>query len=450
MENEEVDAGLETELDDEEIWYSDDPVAVPQINWFAKFKSFSPIVTLLIVTTFFLPNTVGGKISINSGSSIYEFGQGVARAFPCSNSNNLTITPKSQFANVANATGTHYFKSITFAGIPSSCIGVDFIVSAFNNSDSVPLALYNVNNRVAYVSMDPGPVFSPGLNSSGLTVQTNAPVSGFYSFTLTFENPVANAAQVYKVTVQTSTHQIWSCALGGPCAVGDLGPGGGTVFYQNVSGFNCGTLDNSTGSPTGGLCNNLEVAPSGFNSSYGTVTVKTVLSTLYPANTLSQYDNAGLPISSDIGAGLKYTNAITAANATPAVCNAIATCTSAPFIPRLYSSNNLSDWYLPNISEVNQLCKWLYGQTFTSDTTICNPSPYTLSASGIRSGFTWPGPAIIIASNSYGPSDFWSMVLMPTGSSCSNARIGQVTRWTISNANGNGCSGFFPMAIRAF
>jgi len=404
----------------------------------------------LVVTTFFLPNTVGGKVSINSSSSIYEFGQGVAQAFPCSNSTNLTITPRSQFGNVANTTGTHYFKSITFSGIPSSCIGVDFVVSAFNNSDSNPLSLYNVDNKFAYVSMDPGPVFSPGLNSNGLTVQTNAPVSGFYSFTLTFDNPLANAAQVYKVTVQTSTHQIWNCALGGPCTVGDLGPGGGTVFYHNISGFNCGALDSATGSPSGGLCNNLEVAPSGFNSSYGTVTVKSVLSTLYPGIIPSPYDSGGSVNSSDIGAGLKYTNGIIASNTRPAPCNAIATCTSAPFIPRLYSSNNLTDWYLPNISELNQLCKWLYGQTFTSDTTICNPSPYTLSPSSIRSGFTWPGPAIIFASNSKDSGSIWTMVLMPTGSSCTNARIGFATAWNATNANANGCSGFFPMAVRAF
>lgn len=442
MENEEVDPGLDSEIDDEEIWYADDPVADPKIDWYYKLRSFAPIAIVLLVSTIYLPSTVGGKFSLNSGSSIYEFGQGVAKAFPCSNSNNLTITPNAQFTNASNSTGTHYFKSITFAGIPSSCIGVDFIVSAYDNSDSNPLALYNVDNRIAYVSMDPGPVFSPGLNSKGLTVQTNTPVSGFYSFTLTFDSPVADARQVYKVTVQTSTHQIWSCAIGGTCSVGDLGPGGGTVFYKNVSGFNCGTLDNATGSPSGGLCNYLELAPNGFNTSYSTVLVGSHKRTYHVAN--SPNVDVGTIQSAEIGAGLKYTNAVIAGNSRPAVCNVISTCTYAPFIPRLYSSNGLADWYLPNISELNQLCKWLYNQTYVSDTTACNTS------GSLISGYTWPSTGYAIASNSKATTEFWAMVLYTPGVTCDSTTLGKIVQWYYTQPTFQTCTGFYPMAIRAF
>ena len=72
MENEEVDPGLDSEIDDEEIWYTDDPVADPKIDWFYKLRSFAPIAIVLLVSTIYLPSTVGGKFSLNSGSSIYE------------------------------------------------------------------------------------------------------------------------------------------------------------------------------------------------------------------------------------------------------------------------------------------------------------------------------------------------------------------------------------------
>jgi hypothetical protein len=57
-----------------------------------------------------------------------------------------------------------------------------------------------------------------------------------------------------------------TCATGGTCVVGDTGPGGGIVYYVDNAGFSCGASYSSTGSPTGGLCHHLEVAPSGWNA----------------------------------------------------------------------------------------------------------------------------------------------------------------------------------------
>ena len=64
MEYEEVDPGVDSEIDDEEIWYADDPVADPKIDWFYKLRSFAPIAIVLLVTTIYLPSTVGGKITV--------------------------------------------------------------------------------------------------------------------------------------------------------------------------------------------------------------------------------------------------------------------------------------------------------------------------------------------------------------------------------------------------
>jgi hypothetical protein len=415
--------------------------AKKSVSWKSFLPGFVVLILLFASGGFFVKTTLAANISLRSGSAI-EFGQGVSRAYPCSENYGITVTPASEFVNATNAAGKHYFKSVTFTGIPISCIGVDFIVSAYSDSGATPLAIFNSTNTSAYVSMTPGPTFSPGFNSTGLTVQTNSSSGGFYSFTATFNSPAAESMNVAKVTVETGVRKNWPCAEGGPCAIDDLGPGGGTIFYRNLTGFNCGVLDNATGSPNGSLCNYLEIAPTGFNSSYSTVAVKTTASTLYPSNTA--FVDLGLISSSEIGAGLKYNNDIIAANTRPANCNTLSTCTSAPFIPRLYSSKSLSDWYLPNISELNQLCKWLYNQPYTSDVTACGNS------GSIKSGFTWPSPVIAVASNSKDATQFWGMVINPTGSTCSNKSIGTITQWSITNANGNGCSGFFPMAVRAF
>ena len=48
----------------------------------------------------------------------------------------------------------------------------------------------------------------------------------------------------------TATVAVATCADGGACAVGDIGPGGGTIIYVDAVGFGC--LGNAS-------CNNLEV-----------------------------------------------------------------------------------------------------------------------------------------------------------------------------------------------
>ena len=99
MENEEVDPGFDSEIDDEEIWYTDDPVADPKIDWYYKLRSFAPIAILLLVTTIYLPNTVGGKISLNSNSAKIEFGQGVVQTQYCGLSASISVNLYSTFKN---------------------------------------------------------------------------------------------------------------------------------------------------------------------------------------------------------------------------------------------------------------------------------------------------------------------------------------------------------------
>ena len=131
--------------------------------------------------------------------------------------------------------------------------------------------------------------------------------------------------------------------------VGSTGPGGGRVFYVATAPFTCGpTLSNS--------CNYLEAAPTTGGSAW------TDVDYVWSGNT-----NTGIgTTSSAIGTGYKNTLAIIGQSNTPDKAGTISRAYRGP--------NNLSDWYLASLGELNQLCKWARGQAWTSDATLCNNS----------------------------------------------------------------------------
>ena len=418
---------------------------------------FCASVVLILSAIFYLPSSIGGSIAINTGAN-KEFGAGVSARTACSGTNSLVIATSSSNSATSGSpspspsqldlsTTNLKISSITVSNIPATCTQKDFIIKVYDESGN-KLPLFNSSSTDAYVYMNSKSAYRAGLDSTGMTV-TSISTS---KFSVAFNTPVSTSIDVKNITIESAPPAIlFNCKDYFDCSIGDEGPGGGTVFYANATGFNCGPDNNATGSPTGGLCNFLEVAPTSFISAYKTTLAKSRITTLYPTtypNTIIVSSNDLW--SSDIGRGYKYTNAIVLANSVPSGCNSIATCHYGPNITRLYSSNSKTDWYLPTLTENNQLCKWLYGITYTSDTQTCLSS--TGPTNSIRTGFTWPTAAILMSSS--GSSGvFWATLIVNTTSSCSNSAkkdIGRITIWNITNANGNGCSGFFPLAIRAF
>ena len=65
------------------------------------------------------------------------------------------------------------------------------------------------------------------------------------------------------ITAQESQAVVTTCANGGPCAVGDIGPGGGTVYYIAASG----TSFTESGATCNTNCNMLEWAPNTWSGS---------------------------------------------------------------------------------------------------------------------------------------------------------------------------------------
>lgn len=290
-----------------------------------------------------LSSTLAASINLNSGAPV-EFGQGIAQTTACSNGDSLTVTPLSSFSNIGE--GAFYFTGVTVADIPQSCDGVDFVISAYNTTGDA-LTIFNTDSTVASV-WNNNESFQAGTGTQGVEIESTTG-----SFTINFTTPAALATNVARVTLQSTKHADYNCAddfIG--CRVGDLGPGGGTIFYVNDSGFS------SPGSVCGNNCHNLEFAPANWTWEVGYSGVKSgdflgqhatwspftgsFLSDTYVRNQV--YNGTG---DQAIGAG--YMNTLRMAQAHPrdAVAPAV----------RAWSGTNNSrgQWFIPSLYELRAL-----------------------------------------------------------------------------------------------
>lgn len=337
-------------------FYHDDPVESAVVARKKPKALFA--VLLLFASGLVLNTTLAANINLNSGQRV-EFGQGLALTAACSGSSVLTATPNASFVN-ASGSGSFYFKSITVSGIPSTCHGVDFTLSVYDSSTSSALPIFATNKSEVRIWNDGG-TFKLGSGSvSGATITSS---SG--AFTVSFTTPVALASDVSRLTLQSASHVAYSCALDLVCSLGDTGPGGGTVFYVNATGFNCGPDHTSTGSPTGGLCNYLEFAPRTWSGqSLDPIGPATTSASNIPSIGVTQANSRTL---AEIGRGYKYSNAI---NAVFGTCSSVYTggrnfsgtaCPTAAGMARAYRGGGLSDWYLLNAAELNVACQYTRG-----------------------------------------------------------------------------------------
>jgi hypothetical protein len=178
-----------------EDYYHDDPVR-PVI----KRKNYGSLtsVVMLIVAGLFLNNTFAANISLTNGGGV-EFGQGISMTTACSGSQALTVTPFSSFINTSGA-GSFYFSSIKVTNIPSTCNGVKFQFNAFTETGTASLALYNTSSVDAIVGNNAGTFQAMG-DTAGISVTTLSSTS----FSVTFTSPVALAANVSRLTIQSSS-----------------------------------------------------------------------------------------------------------------------------------------------------------------------------------------------------------------------------------------------------
>ena len=325
--------------------YHDDPTEVAVVKR-AKPKAVLASGLLLLAGGLFLNTTLAANISLNSGGQV-EFGQGIAVTTACSGSSVLTVTPNSSFVNATGA-GAFYFTSVTVSGIPSNCNGVDFTISVYDSTTSTALPIFATNNSVARIWNDAG-TFKLGSSSvSGASITSN---SG--AFTVSFTSPVALATSVSRLTLQSSAHVDFNCAVDGVgCSVGGTGPGGGTIFYVNDSGFSV------PGSACGDNCRNLEYAPRTWNWEIG-------FSGLSTGDYLASHANWGehngtflrtnrvadgvMNGTGDQAIGAGYANTVQMANRRPTISIA------APVRRYAGTNNSAGQWFIPSLYELREL-----------------------------------------------------------------------------------------------
>lgn len=195
----------------------------------------------------------------------------------------------------------------------------NYTIAAPTSNSSGVMTFTSSNPSVASVNSLTGEVTV--LTAGTTTITVNQAAAGSYA-----AGSVSKVLVVEKGDQATLAAVPTTCALGGECAVGDVGPGGGTVIYVANADF-------TSGASCGSNCRYLEVAPATWNGG------------------VSDADNQlawGCPDVSVTGTG----TAIGAGFAnTAAMANACATATSAAKVVRSSTSGRLSDWYIPSRDE---------------------------------------------------------------------------------------------------
>jgi hypothetical protein len=302
----------------------------------AKAIAFFSKRNFLILAFFALFGTGGvvaaTNISINSSSPV-SLGAGYSLATSCDE--NVTI--KALTAPDA-ATGQFYVATIALSDVDQTPVSG----CGYRNAE---VAL-KINGQVTYASW----TIVPSLTSDTFSF-TGATVSISDKYANTLLTPFqADGLTNVAVKMSSSGYQV-----------GDIGPGGGRVFYASTTGFNCGPSYTATGSPYNSKCYYLEAAPTTGANAWSDA----VLSVKYSANT-NLINNASAPetaTATAIGWGYRNTLAMVLQNATANMAGTISRAYRGP--------NNLSDWYLPSYDELNQMCKWARGVAWTSDATVC-------------------------------------------------------------------------------
>jgi hypothetical protein len=316
-------------------------------------------ISILIAAAFFVNTTLAANISLTNSTPV-EFGQGILRTTACSGSTALTVKPTSSFTNSVGG-GSFYLASIKVSNIPDSCFGSDFQLNAFGETSSAPLALFNSTSTDAIIYDNAG-TFQLGSGSTGMTI-----TSGSGEFTISFTVPVALSGNVSRITIQSSPHGAVSCALGGDCIVGDVGPGGGKVFYVAAGGFTCGPLRNAT-------CRYMEIAPTNWNG--GTDPQRP-----WAQSTPVDYTSTVITLTANLGYGAQNTKAIIdQGNSNPTTSAAALAASYSPVV----NGNTINDWFLASENEWLQVWNQRTIIGFTASSPL--PNYWTSTSPGNQNG----------------------------------------------------------------
>jgi hypothetical protein len=165
------------------------------------------------------------------------------------------------------------------------------------------------------------PSAPPGLNfngSTGVLSGTPTETSAATTYTITGSNSYGSATATFRLRVTGD--------------IGDIGPGGGKIFYVASTPFACGPTLNL-------MCRYLEAAPTTGTAAWDDFYNEYEWS----GDTTTEIGTTGTAI----GDGLKNTLAMVSLSSIPDKAGTISRAFRGP--------NNLTDWHLPSKEELNQL-----------------------------------------------------------------------------------------------
>jgi len=313
-----------------------------------------------------LGSTLAASINLNGGGPV-EFGQGVTQTTSCDSE--ILVTPYSSFIN--GDPGAFMLSSLMLSQVDTTdqldssegCAGKSFLIKLYEENGDL------INTSYTISVSGSGMFSSSDGNLSAIEEDgTNS------SLTLTFNPAEVLASDVYRITIESSSTQAAPAGY----EVGDLGPGGGIVFYVAETPFDCGpTLE--------AVCTYIEAAPSAVD----------------PFRTWTSLDDVDTSVADAVGTaiGTGYKNSIAIANQ-----NGNYAGVSAAVLAREYDGGGKTDWYLPSRDELNQMCKWqrgIIGITLTTLTSVCAGGEVNTGtgASGFAGGYYW-------SSSDFGSSEF--------------------------------------------
>lgn len=326
-------------------FYHDDPVEAPVVKR-ARPKAIFGSALLLLAGGLFLNTTLAANISLNSGGRV-EFGQGMSLTAACAGSTALTVTPNSSFVNAAGA-GAFRFTSLTVSNIPASCATKQFSFSAYDaNGEQASL----FNGRKSLDVAGDGNTINVKSDVTGVTVRGSFNAQGVGTFTATFTNSPALADSVTTLALQSA-----EAGFQPRYVAGDIGPGGGTVYYVNYEGFS------SPGAPCGTSCKYFEFAPKTWSGSANDPNLQWSSNTSAYAvdiRTVEAYVSGQWVGNGARGAGFMNTQNMLTTNATTGYT---ADASGAAYRVSQYAGptgGTAGQWHLPSIRELTDL--WAYG-----------------------------------------------------------------------------------------
>ena len=221
---------------------------------------------------------------------------------------------------IFNGTGNYFSQQPTRVG------DANYTIAAPSSTSNGAFTFTSSNPSIATVNSITGEVAVLSAGTTTITA-TQAATSTYGS------TSVSQILTIGKGIQATLSAVPATCAVGGSCSVGDIGPGGGTVVYAASTTF-------TSGASCATNCKYIEVAPVTWNGASSD-----------PNNSFT-WDCAGTATtatSTGIGAG--YANTVLMATNCPQA-------TAAATIVRNSVFGGQNDWYIPSSGEASEI----YGQ----------------------------------------------------------------------------------------